>query len=179
MAGPSWSKSPTELPDGLLLAGRIGKPHGIAGEVYVVRMSDDPHRFDVGAALTREDGTELVIERTRVHRDRFLVKFAGVDTRTDAEGLRGTLYTAAGERRDLAENEFWVDDLRGLEARLEDGTTLGIVSEVLPGTVHDHLAVATSEGERLVPLVKEIVTRIDLAARVVVIAPIPGLFDPS
>ena len=179
MAGPSWSKSPTDPPDGLLLAGRIGKPHGIAGEVYVVRISDDPRRFDVGAVLTREDGTELVIERTRIHRDRFLVKFAGIDTRTEAEGLRGTLYATAGERRNLAENEFWVDDLRGLEARLEDGTPVGTVSEILPGTVHDHLAVATEEGERLVPLVKEIVTRIDLEARVIVIDPIPGLLDSS
>lgn len=162
----------------MLLAGEVGKPHGIAGEVYVVRISDDPHRFDPGAGLTHSDGRDLVVERARPHRDRFLVKFAGIDTRTDAEGLRGALYVSVDERRELGANEFWVEDLIGLEARLLDGTSVGSVRDVVPGTVHDHLVVVVEGGDRLVPLVKEIVTGVDLEAGAVVIDPVPGLLDP-
>lgn len=76
----------------LLIAGEIGKPHGISGEVYVVRISDDPHRFDPGSRLIHEDGRELEIQSSRLHRDRLLVKFAEADSREEAEALRGTLF---------------------------------------------------------------------------------------
>lgn len=75
---------------GKVLAGEIGKPHGVAGEVYVLLLSDDPGRFAAGDRLVHEDGRSLTVAQSRAHKgDRFLVKFEGVDSRDEAERLRG------------------------------------------------------------------------------------------
>src|SRR5688500_711953 len=107
---------------GHLIVGEIGKPHGIAGDVYVVRISDDPHRYDPGAELLHSDGETLTVERARVHRDRFLVKFEGIDSREDAERIRGTLYVDASAARELDDDEFWERDVIGSEVFDAEGT---------------------------------------------------------
>jgi 16S rRNA processing protein RimM len=161
----------------MLLAGQIGKPHGTSGEVYVIRISDDPHRFDVGAELIHEDGRTLVVASARPHRDRFLVRFEGIDDRPSADLARGRLYIRQEDARDLEEDEFWPHDLVGCEVLDPDGAPLGTVSGVQLGGVQDLLVLDTPRGERLVPLVQAIVTDIDLVARTAVVDAPPGLLD--
>ena len=164
------------MPD-KLLAGEIGKPHGTAGDVYVVRISDDPQRFDPGSRLIHGDGRTLVVESARVHRDRFLVKFEGIDSRAEAEGLRGALYVDADERRELGESEYWADDLIGCTVMTVSGAKVGTARDVMSGAAHDLLVVDTENGDRLVPMVKEIVTQVDLDARSIVVDPPEGLLE--
>lgn len=159
----------------MLLAGIVGKPHGITGEVYVRRISDDPARFEPGATLTHEDGRTLVVASARAHRDRFLVRFEGIVDRTGAEGLRGELLVEESARRSLGEDEYWVSDLEGCEVRLASGGRVGTVSEVVPGPAQDLLAVDLGSGEALIPLVPQIVTGVDVAGKVVTIDPPEGL----
>jgi 16S rRNA processing protein RimM len=162
---------------GRLLAGEIGKPHGLTGEVYVVRISDDPRRFEPGAQLLRSDGSELTVETSREHRTRLLVKFMGIDDRGSAESLRGPVFVAADELRELGEDEFWGHELAGCAVVLRGGLQVGTVREVLPGNAQDLLAVETDRGERLIPAVKDIVVGVDVAARQVTIDPPEGLLD--
>jgi 16S rRNA processing protein RimM len=144
--------------------------------VYVIRISDDPRRFDVGSELTHEDGRVLVVEAAREHRARFLVKFEGIEGRDAAEGLRGPLYVPASDARELEDGEFWEHDLVGLEVvHAGTGAVVGTVSEVLEGPAQDLLALDTPAGERLVPLVGEIVLSVDTAAGRVTIDPPEGL----
>lgn len=160
-----------------MIAGEIGKPHGIRGDVYVLRISDDPHRFDPGSRLVHQNGRTLVVETARPHRDRFLVKFEGVSTRSDADALRGALYVPAAEARGLGEGEVWVHELTGCEVVDPMGTRLGTVDRVVAGTAHDLLEVTTPAGSRLVPLVKEIVVELDRMARRVVVDAPEGLLE--
>ncbi|HET7481249.1 MAG TPA: ribosome maturation factor RimM [Actinomycetota bacterium] len=160
-----------------MIAGEIGKPHGVAGDVYVVRISDDPARFDPGARLIHSDGRTLVVEGSRVHRDRFLVKFEGVDSRAEAEVMRGVLYIPADEARELSEDEVWVHEIVGFDAVDEQGRALGEVAAIQPNPAHDLLELTTTTGTKLVPMVKEIVTRIDRDERRVVLDPPEGLLD--
>jgi 16S rRNA processing protein RimM len=161
----------------MLLAGQIGKPHGIAGEVYVTPISDDPGRFEPGASLVHEDGRELTVETSRAHRDRFLVKFAGFDARTEAEGLRGSLYVHIEQARELEADEFWPHDLVGAEVVEPGGRRVGRITEVRPGPAHDLLVVETGSGERMIPAVKAIVTSIDTVAHRIHVDPPAGLLD--
>jgi 16S rRNA processing protein RimM len=161
----------------MLLAGQIGKPHGIGGEVYVVRISDEPTRFVQGASLMHADGRELVIQSARPHRDRFLVKFEGVDTRSDAERLRGELYVELAQARGLEPDEFWPHDLVGSDVTTAGGSTVGVVTEVRPGSAHDLLVVNTESGERLIPAVKAIVIAVDIEGRRITIDPPLGLLE--
>lgn len=159
-----------------LLAGEIGKPHGISGEVYVVPISDDPRRFEPGSRLQR-DGAELVVAEARRHGNRLLVRFEGVDTRDAAEVLRGPLFVPIEQARALDDDEFWPHDLVGCEVQTADGRSHGIISHVAPGTAHDLLVVDSPAGERMIPLVKDIVRTVDVDGRVVVVEPPEGLLD--
>lgn len=161
----------------MLLAGEIGKPHGTAGDVYVIRISDDPHRFDPGASLTHQDGRVLVVASSRVHRDRFLVRFEGVTDREGAEALRGALYVDAGEVRELGDSEYWEADLIGCDVVRADGTSVGKITDVIVRPAQDLLQVATPGGDRLVPFVSDIVTQVDPERRRVVVEPPAGLLD--
>ena len=144
----------------------------------MVPISDDPRRFEAGAHLERADGSELVVERTRSRRpDRLLVKFAAVDDRGAADVLRGPLYVPASDTRALGDDEFWPQDLVGCEVMLASGDAVGTVARVDFGVAHDLLAVATPRGERLVPLVKDIVVEVSSAGRRVTIDPPAGLVD--
>lgn len=164
-------------PSGMLLAGEIGKPHGTSGEVYVVRISDDPHRFDPGAVLTHEDGRRLVVVSSRSHRDRFLVHFEGVVDREGAQGLRGALYVPAEAARELDDAEFWEADLVGSRVTLPDGTEVGEVSDVIVRPAQDLLQIETPRGQRLVPFVSQIVIEVEPDERRVTIDPPEGLLD--
>ena len=155
----------------------MGKPHGLGGEVYVVPISDDPHRFDPGSRLLNERGDDLVVERSRPHHERFLVKFEGIGTRDEAERLRGALYVVPDDLRSLGDEEFWEHDLMGCSVVTTDGTDAGEIEAVIPGAAQDLLQLRTGAGERYVPLVKEIVVAVDIASRTVTIDPPAGLLD--
>jgi 16S rRNA processing protein RimM len=162
---------------GPLLAGQVGRPHGIAGEVYVLPISDDPSRFRSGSELVHESAGDLVIESVRNHRERLLVKFRGIETRTDAEALRGALYVPRERLRALGRDEYWEHELRGCSVVDGSGEQLGVVTGLVAGRAQDLFVVDTPAGERLVPIVKDIVVDVSVAERRVRIDPPLGLLD--
>lgn len=140
-------------------------------------ISDDPARFTPGSVLERASGAALVVERSRPHRARLLVKFEGVDDRSAAEGLRGPLFVRPSDLRELEEEQWWEHELVGLVAVDVAGATLGRVSEVMPGTAQDVLVVDSSSGERLVPMVAAFIRAVDPSAGIIVLDPPEGLFE--
>lgn len=168
-----------------VVIGRIGKAHGIRGEVTVEVRTDDPEgRFAAEAVLTtdRPERPTLVIERSRPHHGRMLVLFEGIPDRNTAELLRGTLLSVdAGDDPTLEDpDEYYDHQLVGLAAVTVDGVLLGEVSDVvhLPASV---LLAISGNGKRevLVPFVASIVPEVDLAGRRVVVDPPPGLIELS
>lgn len=143
-----------------VVVGRIGRPHGVRGEVTMLPTTDDPARFVPGAELLTDDGRALVVVAAHPYRDRGLrVHFAGVDSRSDAEALRGATVTApVGERRNLDADEFWPEDLIGLRAISPGGVVLGMVTAVDFGVGQDRIVVTTPSGDEvLVPFVADLV----------------------
>ena len=161
-----------------MVAGAVGKPHGLEGEVYVVPISDDPRRFQPGADVVHDDGRVLRVEATRPHGSHLLIKFEGVDSRSDAERCRGTLYIGSDSLRQLEADEYWPHELEGCSVVDLTGTPVGTVARVVPGAAQDLLAIDAAAGECLVPIVKHIVVGVDLGDRRVTIDPPEGLLDP-
>jgi len=153
--------------EGLLEVGRVGKPHGLAGEVVVSLVSNRPERVVVGSAFLTDVG-ELRIEASRPFADNWLMRFAGVDTRESAEGLRGTVLR--GHPLD-DEDAWWVHELIGSEVVDTEGAHLGTVGAVVANPASDLLEL---DGGALVPL-RFVVKR--SPGRVVLDAP-AGLLDP-
>jgi 16S rRNA processing protein RimM len=166
-----------------LVVGRIAKAHGVGGEVSVEVKTDDPeHRFAVGGRLDTEPAQRgpLVVEATRWHSGRLLVRFAGVRDRSAAEALRSTLLVvdSATSVAPDDEDEFWDHDLIGLDAVTPEGVSIGSITDVLHPPGSDLLVINRPEhGEVLVPFVAAFVPTVDLAARRVVVAPPEGLFE--
>jgi 16S rRNA processing protein RimM len=165
-----------------LVVGRIGHAHGVKGEVSVEVRTDDPdRRYAVGSVLAtdpRERGP-LTVEGARAHHGRLLVRFAGVEDRTAAEALRGTLLVVdSADVGETAEDEWWDHDLVGLTAVTTDGRTLGAVADVVHVPGSPLLSVVDEEGrEVLVPFVADIVPEVDVAGGRLVVDPPPGLLD--
>jgi 16S rRNA processing protein RimM len=165
----------------LVVVGRVGRAHGIRGEVAVEVRTDEPERrLGPGAVLLTdpEPVGPLTVESGNVHSGRLLLAFAGVHDRTAAEALRGTMLLAEVDPDELpADDDEWYDhQLVGLSAVLPSGEPLGSVAEVLHLPGHE-LLVVTREGgpELLVPFVTGIVPTVDLAGGRVVVDPPPGL----
>ncbi|MBV8996609.1 MAG: ribosome maturation factor RimM [Pseudonocardiales bacterium] len=162
------------------VVGRVGRPHGLTGEVTVQVRTDFPdQRFAVGAQLWSDTGRTLTVETVRPHRGVLLVRFAGITDREAAAGLRGgTLSVDAAELPDLTDpDEFYDHQLEGLAAVGPDGAALGRVREVVHAPASDLLVVDTARGEVLVPFVQAIVPEVDLAGGRVVLDPPAGLLD--
>ena len=164
-----------------VVVGRIGRPHGVRGEVTVEVRTDTPElRFAPGSVLATDPARvgPLTVDAARAHSGRLLVAFAGMADRTAAEGLRGTLLLAEvdADAPTGDPDEFYDHQLVGLTVVTIDGTRLGQVSEVLHLPGQDVLAVTTTEhGEVLVPFVAAIVPTVDLDAGELRVDPPAGL----
>ncbi len=167
---------------------RIGKPHGLLGEVTVQLHTDEPERrLAVGTLIDTEatSGTgvprALTVRSTRVHNGVWLVGFEEIPDRTGAESLRGTrLVVDAADVLPAPDEDdvFTEEQLRGLAVVDPAGTVLGEVGGLELGAAQDRLVILLPDGrEAQVPFVAALVPEVDLeAGRVVVDAP-PGLLD--
>jgi 16S rRNA processing protein RimM len=169
-----------------VVVGRIGRAHGIRGEVGVEIRTDEPHRrFTVGAVVrTDPGGRALTIRSVRTHRERMLLAFDGLDDRSAVEPLGGALLVVDVPDTETPADpeEFYDRQLVGLAVRplsephAEPGESIGTVTEVLHLPVQDVLAVRRDDGgEILVPFVSELVPLVDLAAGHVGVLDVPGL----
>jgi 16S rRNA processing protein RimM len=166
-----------------LVIGRIGRAHGVGGEVTVELRTDDPDARFAPDAVLRTDPAErgpLRVQAARARLGGLVVAFAGVGDRVAAEALRGTLLVVdAASLPELGDpDEFYDHQLVGLAAVLPDGTALGTVGEVLHPPGSDLLSIRDTAGaERLVPFIRAFVPTVDLAAGRLVVDPPPGLLE--
>jgi 16S rRNA processing protein RimM len=171
-----------------VVIGRIGKPHGLRGEVTVELRTDEPdRRFLTGTTVQveRPSGAaapwgELTVEATRWHQSTLLVRFAEIADRDTAEAARGLLLHTSVPADETPDDpdEFYDHQLVGLAAEDLEGRPLGEVTGVLHGA-QDLLQIRTPEGrEALVPFVAALVPEVDLTTRRLVVADRPGLVTP-
>ena len=172
-----------------VVVGRIGKPHGIRGEVTLDVRTDEPdRRFAPGTTIRAEAPAgadrrpaSLTVSRARWHQGTLLVTFEELADRNAAEAVRGTLLYATLAHDEVPEDpdEYYDHQLVGLAVVDVDGTPLGEVKAVVHGSAQDLLPVRTPEGrDTLVPFVAALVPEVDLDARRVVVADRPGLVSP-
>ena len=177
--------SDSTAPD-TVVVGRIGRPHGVRGEVTVEVRTDDPDlRFAPGAVLLTDpaDRGPLTVAGARWHRDILLLRVdttAGpVESREAAEELRNTeLLVRVADLPELDDPDAFYDhQLVGLTARLTDDTVLGEVAAVRHEGA-DLLVVRRADGgEALIPFVAAIVPTVDLDGGFVVVDPPEGLLE--
>jgi 16S rRNA processing protein RimM len=168
-----------------LVVARVGRAHGIRGEMTVEVRTDAPgERFVPGAVLHVTGGPPsagvpvLTLASVRDHNGTLLLAFHEVRDRTAAEALRGALLEADVPDQ-VDEDDAWYDhQLVGLRVLDPDGGPLGEVVAVEHPPAQDLLVVRRPDGaRRLVPFVAALVPSVDVGAGVVVVDAPPGLLD--
>ena len=156
-----------DVPEGLLAIGRIGRAHGVRGALVVRVDSDRPERVAVGARLF--DGTRwlTVVSARSQPQHRWVMQFAEIADRTEAEGCSGR--TLWGEPI-VDPDALWVHEIIGLRVVDQHGIDRGRCVAVLDNPANDLLELDTGH---LVPVTFIVGTDADT---VTVDAP-EGLFD--
>lgn len=170
-----------------LRVARIGKPHGIRGEVTAQLFTDEPEqRLAPGAVVLRIAGentadrvtTVLTVTRQRWNKSIALLSFDEVTDRNGAESLRGsTLYVEVPTQEESDSDGWYSHELAGFACVDAAGEPLGTLKELLTGTAQDLLVVTAITGEDvMVPFVEELVPEVDVENQRIVLTPPPGLF---
>lgn len=171
-----------------LVVGRLRKPHGLKGDVAVFPLTDTPDEvFIHGRQLQMVDvagdavGRPLVVERGRGYHREWLLKFEGLDSRTALEALppwRGLFVTVPqDELPPPEEGEVYFHELVGFAAHLENGTPVGLVSDIYELPSGLTLEIQGPKREFMMPFVKEFIGPIDRTARQLTIMPPEGLIE--
>ena len=169
------------------LVGKIVNTQALRGEVRVMATTDFPEeRFKIGATLAIFNGDKLVemveVDGHRLHKNFNLLHFKGKDNINDVEKFKGFDLKVAGTEREadeLDENEFYYDDIIGLEVYTTDEIYLGKVREITSLPSNDVWAIQRPNKGKdiLIPYIEDIVLEIDLDNNQVVIDPMDGLID--
>ncbi|MFE5839120.1 ribosome maturation factor RimM [Arthrobacter sp. NPDC056493] len=164
-----------------LQVARIGKPHGIRGEVTVQVLTDAPEdRFVPGTEFVVEPASAgpLTVRSARWNKDILLLGFEEVADRNRAETLRGAKLFIETEELGEDDDEGWYEhELVGLEARV-GSRAVGKVTALNTMPVQDLLVIETPDGrEILIPFVEQIVPEVNTEEGYVLLTPPAGLLE--
>jgi 16S rRNA processing protein RimM len=164
----------------LLVVGRIGRAHGVRGEVTVEIRTDDPDsRFAIGATLATdpENKGPLTIRDARFHSGTLLLSFNGFDDRTSVESLRNVLLLSDVNPKEAnaTEDDFHISQIVGSSVIDGEGIDWGLVVDVMHLPAQDTLVIDHNGREILVPFVKAFVPKVDIDKKIITVNSIESL----
>ena len=151
--------------DRKILLGKLGKPHGVKGFLYIHYYGEDPNKLYDYEGLLLDDGTSVKVDKLLLQKDRVILKFLETNSRNDAEKLRDKeLFIKEDSLPVLENNQAYYFELEGLNVKNLDNVDLGRVKEILETNANDVLVIeptknSVDEKERLVPYVKDNVVK--------------------
>lgn len=178
-----------------IVVAHLVRPQGRNGELLAEILTDFPERFadrkrlylarpNTGTVSEPNQPREMSLEGHWLHKGRIVLKFAGIDSINDAEGLRGMdVLIPREERAPLEEGAIYLDDLVGCtvvdfhgteSAGEEVGEVIDVDRESTAGAL---LVVRQATGEVLIPFVKAFLRHVDLNARRIEMNLPEGLLD--
>lgn len=160
--------------DKRIVIGKIGAPHGIRGELKVFPLTDFPDRFKELKSVYVGD-ERLDISSVRYQNQIVLIRFEAYPVREQAASLTGRFLSVPREEAvPLEEGQYYISDIVGLEVFDGNGSSLGIISEVLQTGSNDVYVVSQKGRAKqiLVPALKSVVKEINVAeGRMLVVMP--------
>ena len=151
--------------DRKILLGKLGKPHGVKGFLYIHYYGEDPNKLYDYEGLLLDDGTLVKVDKLLLQKDRVILKFLETNSRNDAEKLRDKeIFIKEDSLPVLENNQAYYFELEGLNVKNLDNVDLGRVKEILETNANDVLVIeptksSVDEKERLVPYVKDNVVK--------------------
>jgi 16S rRNA processing protein RimM len=171
----------------LFTVGKIVNTHGIRGELKILPQTDFPEtRFEKGSVLTlfnpeTNSGIEAKVQSAREHKNMYFVKFEQWDNINEVEKYKGwALKVTEDQLVDLDEDEYYYYEVIGCKVVTDEGIELGVITEILtPGANHVWV-VERPKGQGkpvLLPVIDDVILRVDVAEKIVTIQLMEGLLD--
>jgi len=165
----------------LIAVGSIGAPRGVRGEVRIKSFTENPDDIVSYGSLWDQHGKRQFDIKIKGHaKGMITAEISGIETRDQADALKGTLlYLPKEKLPDAKDEEFYYSDLIGLDAVDQNGNSLGQISTVDNFGAGDVLELNGGPyGLLMVPFTHDVVPVVDIKNKQVIIDPPLGLFDP-
>jgi 16S rRNA processing protein RimM len=171
----SGDKTISPEPDFLIVA-RVLRAWGIRGDLKIQSFTDRPDDFvRLKRVYIGSQHQRYEVQSCRPYQGNWLLHLAGVDSRTDAEMLRGQTIAMERAVRPLDQDEYYAHQIIGLKVKTIDGDDLGVITEIIATGANDVYVVHGERGEVLLPARSEIIRSIDLAAGMMIVELLSGL----
>lgn len=165
----------------LILVGAVTRAQGLKGALRVVPYLTDTDAYKglERVVLHLEDRREEHDVRGCRRQGKVVVlELEGIDDRTDAEAYAGAqIYVHRSQLRDLAEDEFYKEDVLGLLVKTEAGQTLGEVVGFIDTGSNDVLVISGHDEEHLIPLLSSVIKTVDLEARTITVVASEAIYE--
>lgn len=163
--------------------GKIVNTQGLKGEVRVVSSTDFANeRYKTGNTLflfmpKNVAPLELKVKSHRKHKTFDLLTFEGLENINDAEKLReGIIKVPESQLGELEEDEFYYHEIIGCTVMTTEEKTLGKIIEILSPGANDVWVIKPKSGKDiLIPYIEDVVMKIDVKEKLVIIDPLEGL----
>lgn len=160
------------------VVGRVLRAWGIRGDVKIAPFTDRPEDFkQYRSILVGPQRKSYAVKSFRPYQGNWLLHLVGVESRNDAETLRGQEILIEAAQRPRQEGEFYAREVIGLKVRTIAGEELGEVAEILVTGANDVYVVNGPRGEILLPARVEVIKGIDVAAGTMTVELLPGLLS--
>lgn len=162
--------------------GKILAARGIHGEIKVQTWTDSPEDFLLIERLFLDvDAQPLEITNKTIHKSQVILKLKNVNSRNDAELLRGKNIYAFREDIPLAEDRYFIEDLKGLKITdATSGENYGTLKDVINTGANDIYVINNEAGrEFLLPIIDGTIEKIDIENEFISVNPIKGVFDDN
>ncbi len=163
-----------------LETGKITGTHGIRGMVRIQPWCDDI-KFLSGIKyfyLDAKGDAKLEKERIAPNGNVFIAKFKGVDTVADAEKLREKIIYINRDEAKIKKDSYFIQDIIDCKVySTENGELLGTVSDVSQTGANDVWHIVNATGEYFIPVIPDVVNKVDIDEGKIFITPLKGIFD--
>lgn len=166
----------------LIAVGKISKSVGVKGSVKIVPLTADHRRFEsmerVLVGADQESAREFSVCQIRISSGSVVVSFQEVVSRTEADALRGQyLFIHQDQLITPPEGSYFVHEIIGMSVMTVNGVHVGSITDVQAFPAQDIWIIRTGKADVMIPAVKEIVKKVDVEKRIIVIDPPEGMIE--
>jgi 16S rRNA processing protein RimM len=155
--------------------GRVSKPHGVKGEIRIAYFNPENPQFfsHYQTIYLQGDERSLLPYRllaVRPHKKFILAQLEGIQSRAEAEELRGKVVLIdPAELPPLEADEYYWQDILGMQVVSETGEEVGTIKKIVPTGSNDVYVVQKGAQEFLIPATEDVIMSIDIDARTIII----------
>lgn len=166
--------------DNFIAIGYIARTHGIKGDIKVIPLTDIPDRYNnlkkINVYPKNGQKREYCIHRMKNVKGGVVLSFSPPISQSEGEELvGGYIKVPSNEVPLLDEGSYYQFEITGMEVFTEDGKYIGIIEDIISTGSNDVYVVKSGESEYLIPAVHDVVKKVDVAGKQMIISLVEGL----